>query len=268
MDPNSPRARAEREEREAAERKAAEREQRRLAEAEHARRTAEAAVFEAQARALPDSKFTDDPSVIPLREAAASAKRRLDALSRFAGAEALRSSVARLKAETAAGTCRANLEMAAIEDALAGDLRFTRYADVQRRIADSRLQLEAAEVALRALVQDGPRTRTALTMHAREAANAAADALLELKRLHLRAANARACESASAPDWTRIEALYRGGDLSVREIAARQGISEGAIRKRAKRDAWHREDGDQSTEAPAGNDYEGRLRAIADQVGP
>jgi hypothetical protein len=44
-----------------------------------------------------------------------------------------------------------------------------------------------------------------------------------------------------APDWERIEADYRAGVLSVREIAAEHGITEGAIRKRAKRDDWSRD---------------------------
>ncbi|MBU4609147.1 hypothetical protein IMZ29_00830 [Achromobacter sp. GG226] len=45
----------------------------------------------------------------------------------------------------------------------------------------------------------------------------------------------------AAPDWERIEADYRAGVLSIREIAASQGITEGAIRKRAKRDEWSRD---------------------------
>lgn len=44
----------------------------------------------------------------------------------------------------------------------------------------------------------------------------------------------------AAPDWERIEADYRAGVLSVREIAASQGITHGAINKRAKRDGWER----------------------------
>ncbi|WP_454751680.1 hypothetical protein [Cupriavidus necator] len=44
-----------------------------------------------------------------------------------------------------------------------------------------------------------------------------------------------------APDWERIEADYRAGLLSVREIAASQGISHVAIAKRAKRDGWVRD---------------------------
>lgn len=45
----------------------------------------------------------------------------------------------------------------------------------------------------------------------------------------------------SKPDWERIEADYRAGILSVREIAASQGISHVAISKRAKRDGWDRD---------------------------
>lgn len=45
----------------------------------------------------------------------------------------------------------------------------------------------------------------------------------------------------SAPDWERIEADYRAGLLSLREIAEPNGITEGAVRKRAKRDGWERD---------------------------
>lgn len=43
------------------------------------------------------------------------------------------------------------------------------------------------------------------------------------------------------PDWERIEAEYRAGLLSLREIAAPFKVTEGAIRKRAKRDGWERD---------------------------
>ncbi|ELQ6167598.1 hypothetical protein R2322_003062 [Cronobacter sakazakii] len=43
------------------------------------------------------------------------------------------------------------------------------------------------------------------------------------------------------PDWEAIESAYRAGLLSLREIASQHGISEGAIRKRAKRDDWSRD---------------------------
>jgi hypothetical protein len=48
-------------------------------------------------------------------------------------------------------------------------------------------------------------------------------------------------EKKAAPDWERIEADYRAGVLSLREIAGLHSITEGAIRKRAKRDEWARD---------------------------
>lgn len=48
-------------------------------------------------------------------------------------------------------------------------------------------------------------------------------------------------QNKPAPDWERIEADYRAGLLSVREIAAAQGVSHVAIGKRAKRDGWERD---------------------------
>jgi uncharacterized membrane protein len=45
----------------------------------------------------------------------------------------------------------------------------------------------------------------------------------------------------AAPDWERIEGDYRAGVLSVREIAASQGISHTAIQKRAKAEGWVRD---------------------------
>jgi hypothetical protein len=44
-----------------------------------------------------------------------------------------------------------------------------------------------------------------------------------------------------APDWERIESDYRAGVLSLREIAGPYKVTEGAIRKRAKRDGWERD---------------------------
>ena len=48
-------------------------------------------------------------------------------------------------------------------------------------------------------------------------------------------------EHKQSPQWERIELDYRAGIKSLRQIAAEQGISEGAIRKRAKRDDWSRD---------------------------
>jgi hypothetical protein len=44
-----------------------------------------------------------------------------------------------------------------------------------------------------------------------------------------------------APDWERIEADYRAGVLSVREIASANGVSHVAISKRAKKEGWERD---------------------------
>ncbi|MGJ5665879.1 hypothetical protein [Morganella morganii] len=46
---------------------------------------------------------------------------------------------------------------------------------------------------------------------------------------------------AKRPDWEAIESAYRAGVMSLREIASQNDISEGAIRKRAKRDDWSRD---------------------------
>ncbi len=45
----------------------------------------------------------------------------------------------------------------------------------------------------------------------------------------------------TAPDWERIEADYRAGLLSLRAIAARNGLTEGSIRKRARKLEWARD---------------------------
>lgn len=51
----------------------------------------------------------------------------------------------------------------------------------------------------------------------------------------------KAAPKAAVIDWELIERDYRAGILSVREVAASQGITHGAINKRAKRDGWERD---------------------------
>jgi hypothetical protein len=60
-------------------------------------------------------------------------------------------------------------------------------------------------------------------------------------------------EKKPTPDWERIERDYRAGVLSLRQLAEEHGITEGAIRKRAKRDGWER-------------DLSGRIKAKADAL--
>ena len=56
-----------------------------------------------------------------------------------------------------------------------------------------------------------------------------------------------------SPDWERIGAQYRIGTMSLREIASMHGITEGAIRKRAKKEEWTR-------------DLAAKVRAKADEL--
>lgn len=55
------------------------------------------------------------------------------------------------------------------------------------------------------------------------------------------------------PDWAVIEAEYRAGVKSLRQIGTEQGVTEGAIRKRAKKEDWTR-------------DLEKRIQAKADEL--
>lgn len=43
------------------------------------------------------------------------------------------------------------------------------------------------------------------------------------------------------PDWEAIERAYRAGSLSVRAIAENNSLTEGAVRKRAKKEGWTRD---------------------------
>jgi hypothetical protein len=49
----------------------------------------------------------------------------------------------------------------------------------------------------------------------------------------------------ATPDWEAIESAYRAGVMSLRDIGAQYGVSEGAIRKKAKKLEWVRNGGTQ-----------------------
>lgn len=49
----------------------------------------------------------------------------------------------------------------------------------------------------------------------------------------------------ATPDWEAIESAYRAGVLSLRGIGDKYGVTEGAIRKRAKKFDWVRNSGTQ-----------------------
>ncbi|WJR24948.1 hypothetical protein LU687_011375 [Pseudomonas asiatica] len=57
----------------------------------------------------------------------------------------------------------------------------------------------------------------------------------------------------TAPDWERIEQLYRAGVLSVREIGSAHNVSHTAINKRARQQGWER-------------DLQGKIKAKADAL--
>jgi hypothetical protein len=47
--------------------------------------------------------------------------------------------------------------------------------------------------------------------------------------------------SRKSIDWESVEASYRSGSPSVRALAEKHGLTEGAIRKRATKEAWARD---------------------------
>lgn len=65
------------------------------------------------------------------------------------------------------------------------------------------------------------------------------------------------------PDWEAIEMQYRAGTQSLREIAGQHGVSDTAIRKRAKRDDWTR---DLSAKVKAKADALVRKKEVREQV--
>lgn len=49
----------------------------------------------------------------------------------------------------------------------------------------------------------------------------------------------------ATPDWESIESAYRAEVLVLRDIGEQYGVTEGAIRKRAKKFGWVRKAGTQ-----------------------
>lgn len=47
-------------------------------------------------------------------------------------------------------------------------------------------------------------------------------------------------ECAASPDWPAIEADYRAGSMSIREVARFHDVPESSLRDRAKAEAWQR----------------------------
>lgn len=70
-------------------------------------------------------------------------------------------------------------------------------------------------------------------------------------------------EGSADPNWEAIEFDYRAGIKSLRQIAGEHALSEGAIRKRAKRDGWER---DLSAKIQAKADDLVRKQAVRSEV--
>lgn len=64
-------------------------------------------------------------------------------------------------------------------------------------------------------------------------------------------------------NWERIEADYRAGIKTLREIADEHGITHGAINKRAKRDGWTR---DLTAKVKAKADFLVSKEAVSNEV--
>ncbi|HBQ8756693.1 TPA: hypothetical protein L9B17_003976 [Klebsiella quasipneumoniae] len=65
------------------------------------------------------------------------------------------------------------------------------------------------------------------------------------------------------PDWEAIESAYRAGVLSLRDIGDQYGVTEGAIRKRAKKFDWVRKT---STQVRKNGTQSGKVRTTEKPV--
>lgn len=63
------------------------------------------------------------------------------------------------------------------------------------------------------------------------------------------------------PDWEAIERAFRAGALSIRTIADRHGVSDTAIRKRAKASGWERDLSEQVRKEVRNKLVRGEVRA-------
>lgn len=70
-------------------------------------------------------------------------------------------------------------------------------------------------------------------------------------------------DDGKAADWLQLEADYRAGIKSLRQMASENGITEGAIRKRAKKEDWER---DLSAKIRAKTDALVRSEAVRKEV--
>jgi hypothetical protein len=70
---------------------------------------------------------------------------------------------------------------------------------------------------------------------------ASSEAVSKPKKSTQSVPGAKEAGKGAPADWERIELDYRAGVKTLRQIADENGITHGAINKRAKRDGWERD---------------------------
>lgn len=139
--------------------------------------------FDATARALPSTLFEDHPEVILAREQANTTKRRVERMG-TASKQAAIQLMQDLEAEAQAAA--AEVQLAAIDDALANDKGFPLALAAMERHEQMQRRLKAAQMVHEVL----SKAPMSLGKHYEQASNAKAvlnDLLLQLKREHLQA---------------------------------------------------------------------------------
>jgi hypothetical protein len=121
-----------------------------------------------------------DPEIQALRAARERAERLLESRIDVATHTNLHALIPALKASLKAST-RA-MQLAALEDAVAGDLTFPRAAAVQRQTDDDRRRLEAAEAAYELGIVNVGKCRLLLSEWMDGASHALREALLKRKQ--------------------------------------------------------------------------------------
>lgn len=141
--------------------------------------------LEAIARGLPDAMFADRPEIVSLTKELAVRKERVQRLARGGALPGtVGDAISALQQQlTAAAEA---LRLAAIDDALAGDLEFPRALATRLPMELLELKLQAARLAY-ADLNRSPMSKTYFSEHLRRAEVGLGDALFRLKREHVQA---------------------------------------------------------------------------------
>lgn len=156
------------------------------AHAERARRYAEGAPqrqVEATARALPDSLFASHPEVVQATHQATTARNRVERMTKTSK-QAIATLITELEAE--AKSAADAVQLAAIDDAIAGDSAFPLALAAMEHHSKAQQRLQAARMAHEVLSK-APMSLGAYWEQARKSEAAHNELLLRLKREHLQA---------------------------------------------------------------------------------